>query len=502
MRPVGNTPEGDGHLTAAGGAGPVPAYKALYEQLRTAILNGQFAAGTRLPPSRSLAEETGLSRNTVLAAFDQLRSEGYIDGRQGSGTYVARILPEQMTTAEPAVGPRSTVVPARARLSARGERLVRTRRVPLPAVLGSRPRGTSFLIGLPALDAFPFETWAKLYASRFHRSAPQLMRYDDPVGYRPLREAIAGYIGTARGVHCTAEQVLITTGSQQALEFCARMLLDPGDAAWLEDPGYLGARAALVSAGARIVPVPVDADGLDVAAGIRCEPAARLAVVTPSHQFPLGHTMSLPRRLSLIDWANDHDAWIVEDDYDAEFRYAGRPHAALAAIDPLHRVIYVGTFSKVLFPGLRLGYVIAPHELVDAFAAAHLSADMHAHLADQAVVADFIDQGHFARHLRRMRVLYAGRQHDLVRRARAADLPLDIAPSEGGLHLVARLTDGRDDGTVARTALRRGVHVWPLSAHYLGDAREQALLLGYAGTTAEDMRTGTEVLADVLGRRQ
>jgi len=388
----------------------VPAYKAHYEQLRTSILSGQLGAGTRLPPSRELAAETGLSRNTVLAAFEQLQSESYITGRQGSGTYVARVLPEEMLEVQgsapssPAASTGTT-----AKLSARGERLARTQRVPLPSVLGRKPRGTAFLIGLPALDAFPFETWKKLYTARFDRSAPQLMRYDDAAGYRPLRESIASYISTARGIHCTADQVIVMTGSQQALEFCARILLDPGEAAWLEDPGYLGARAALTAASARIVPVPVDELGLDVAAGINLEPSTRLAVVTPSHQFPLGHTMSLERRLALIDWAAHNDAWIVEDDYDAEFRYVGKPHAALMAIDAHQRVIYVGTFSKSLFPGLRLGYVIAPPDLVDGFVAAHLSTDMHAHLIDQAVVADFIDQGHFARHLRRVRVLHLER---------------------------------------------------------------------------------------------
>jgi GntR family transcriptional regulator / MocR family aminotransferase len=476
----------------------VPAYKALYEQLRTSILTGQLAAGTRLPPSRALAAETGLSRNTVLAAFEQLQAEGYITGRRGSGTYVAHLLPEQLLGTSGAVPPPSPPASTTAKLSARGERLASTRRVPLPSVLGRKPRGTSFLIGLPALDAFPFETWAKLYQERFRRSGLLLMRYDDAAGYRPLREAIAGYISTARGIHCTAEQVIVTTGSQQALEFCARILLDPGDAAWLEDPGYLGARAALVSASARIVPVPVDENGLDVRAGIALEPHARLAAVTPSHQFPLGYTMSLERRLALIDWAGTNDSWIVEDDYDAEFRYLGKPHAALMAIDSHQRVIYVGTFSKALFPSLRLGYIIAPPDLVDGFVAAHLSTDMHAHLIDQAVVADFIEQGHFARHLRRMRVLHHERQHELLRQTRPLGDELELSPSDGGLHLVGRLAEHRDDRAVAKAALRRGVHVWPLSTHYLGPAHRPALLLGYAGTTAEDMRHGVETLAQVL----
>ncbi|MGD9526737.1 PLP-dependent aminotransferase family protein [Pseudonocardia sp.] len=475
----------------------MPAYKELYEQLRTSILTGQLAAGAQLPPSRTLATEAGTSRNTVLAAFEQLRAEGYITGRQGSGTFVAQILPEQLLSAEKP-SRRSRRGGSTAKLSARGERLAMVRRVPIPSVLGHEPRGTSFLIGLPALDAFPFDTWAKLYAERFRRSAPQLMRYDDVAGYRPLREAIASSIGTARGIRCTADQVVVTTGSQQALEFCARILLDPGDAAWLEDPGYLGARAALVSAGARIVPVPVDRDGLDVAAGIALEPHARLAAVTPSHQFPLGHTMTLDRRLALIAWAKRHDSWILEDDYDAEFRYRGRPQAALMAIDPHHRVVYAGTFSKVLFPGLRLGYLITPPDLVDGFLAAHLSTDMHAHLIDQAVVADFIERGHLVRHLRRMRVLHQERQHELLRQADRLAGTLDLSPSDGGLHLVGRLAEGRDDRAVAKRALRHGVHVWPLSTHYLGPRQETALLMGYAGTTAEDMRQGFAVLERVL----
>jgi GntR family transcriptional regulator/MocR family aminotransferase len=446
-----------------------------------------------------LAAQNGLSRNTVLAAFDQLAAEGYITGRQGSGTYVARVLPEEFLQAARSA-PSSSLPPSSTTttLSARGERLARARRIPIPSVLGQKPRGAAFLIGLPALDAFPFKTWARLYATRFAASASALMSYDDPAGYRPLRQAIASYIATARGIHCTADQVIVMNGSQQALEFCARLLLDPGDAAWLEDPGYLGARAALVSASARIIPVPVDESGLDVAAGIELELAARIAIVTPSHQFPLGHTMSLERRLALIDWAARNESWVIEDDYDAEFRYVGKPLAALTAIDTHQRVIYVGTFSKVLFPSLRLGYVIAPESVVDGFIAAHLSTDMHAHLIDQAVVTDFMEQGHFANHLRRMRVLHAERQHLLIQQAERISDGIAVAPSEGGLHLVGRLPDDSDDTAVAEAALQQGIHVWPLSIHHYHPSRSSALLLGYAGTPKRDMRTGFDVLANVL----
>ncbi|WP_051111456.1 PLP-dependent aminotransferase family protein [Mycobacterium sp. 141] len=489
------------HGGSAGVKSGVPAYKVLYEQLRSAILTGQLAAGARLPASRVLAADHGVSRNTVLAAFDQLGSEGYVEGRAGSGTYVSRVLPEQYLQMSPFAVSAASARPATATLSQRGQRLAAARRVPLPALLHRRPRGTAFHIGLPALDAFPFATWNKLYSSRLNKSGPSLMRYDDPAGYRPLREAIAAYIGTARGIHCTADHIIVTTGSQQALDFCARILLDPGDAAWLEEPGYLGARAALVAADARIIPVPVDRFGLDVAAGISSEPAARLAIVTPSHQFPLGHTMSLERRLALIDWADRNNAWILEDDYDAEFRYVGRPQAPLKAIDTHQRVIYIGTFSKVLFPGLRLGYLIAPADLTDGFIAAHLGADMHAHLTDQAVVADFMEQGHFVHHLRRMRTLHAERQHQLIREAEPLSEHLELKPSDGGLHLIGRMHTAATDTTVTNAALQQGVHVWPLSIHHYEPNHTAGLLLGYAGTTRADVREGVRVLDDILKSR-
>ncbi|GCE45020.1 transcriptional regulator, GntR family domain / Aspartate aminotransferase [Rhodococcus wratislaviensis] len=477
-----------------------PAYRRLYEQLRTGILSGQFKAGSRLPASRTLATEVGVSRNTVLAAFEQLDAEGYLNRRRGSGTYVAHLLPEQMLTANyaPGTAPGHLIEPSR--LSERGRVIAGTARMPLPAITGTPSEATAFQIGLPALDSFPSDLWARMHAARWRRSSRDLMRYNDPAGHRPLREAIASYVATSRGIRCTPDQVVIVSGSQQALEFCARILLDPGDPAWIEDPCYLGARAALVSAGARLVPVPVDKRGIDVMAGIEREPRARLAVVTPSHQFPLGVTLSLDRRLALIEWAARTGSWVVEDDYDSEFRYRGRPLAALQAIDRYQRVIYVGTFSKVMFPGLRLGYLIAPEELVDGFVAAHLSTDVHAHLLDQAVLSDFMEAGHFARHLRRMRVLYGKRQQILVREAmRRLDGALRIEGSDGGLHLVGWLPEHLDDRVVAETAAREGIHVWPLSLHCMDAELPPALLIGYAGTKESDIPRGIDTLGLCLG---
>jgi GntR family transcriptional regulator/MocR family aminotransferase len=489
-------PAGEGYRSAA-----LPLRQQLYEQLRDGILGGQLPAGSRLPSSRALAAEMGISRGTVLAAFEQLYAEGYLEGRLGSGTYVARAVPDELLSA----GSHAPVPPGTRgtlrRLSQRGERITASPRTPLPVLSGRPADQRAFTIGLPDLHAFPNDVWTRLSTRRLRESSWELRRYNHPAGYAPLRHAIAAHLATSRGVRCTADQVIVVTGSQQALDLCARMLLDPGDAAWVEDPGYLGARAALLGAGAELVPVPVDDEGLDVAAGMARQPDARLAVVTPSHQFPLGSTMSLTRRLALIDWASRTGAWVVEDDYDAEFRYVGRPLTALQGVDGWGCVIYVGTFSKSLFPGLRLGYLVAPPQLVDPFIAAHLSTDMHVHTLEQAVVADFIREGHFERHLRRMRVLYSERQARLVEAANQELAgALCIEASESGLHVVGWLAPGLDDGLVAREAAAEGVDVWPLSLHSLYPYPRPALLLGYASLTPREIRAGVQRLARGLER--
>lgn len=483
-----------------GRSAAVPLHRQLYEQLRTAVLGGQLPPGARLPSSRGLAEELRISRNTVLGAFEQLYAEGYVEGRQGSGTYVTRSLPGELLSArthEPVAGGHTLS----RRLSDRGERITNAPRTPLPVLTGRSTDERAFTIGLPALDVFPTDLWVRLSDHRSRESSQDHMRYSHPAGYAPLRHAIAARLATSRGVRCTADQVVIVTGSQQALDLSARLLIDPGDSAWIEDPGYLGTRAALVAAGARLVPVPVDDEGLDVAAGMAREPGARLAVVTPSHQFPLGPTMSLARRLALIEWASRTGSWVVEDDYDAEFRYVGRPLTALQGIDGRGCVIYVGTFSKSLFPGLRLGYLVAPPPLVDGFIAAHLATDMHTPVLEQAVLTDFIQDGHFERHLRRMRLLYAERQAVVVEAAkRELGGVMDINPAENGLHLIGWLSPGLDDSLVAREAATQGVDVWPLSLHSLQPYPRAALLLGYASLTPQEIQHGMQRLARALDR--
>ncbi len=475
----------------------LPRYQQLYQGLRAAILDGQLAPGARLPATRALAGELGVSRATVQQAFDQLVAEGYIEGRVGSGSYVARTLPDDYLAA-PAPQPAQQAHPRRRRAPSRRGAELATAPVMRESVAGSEGQ-RAFPVGLPALDAFPQRVWGQLLARRWRQSSTELLDHSSPAGYLPLREQIAAYLATARGVRCTAEQVIVVAGAQQGLDLAARVLLDPGDAAWIEDPGYFGARGALVGAGARLIPVPVDDEGLDVGAGkARC-PDARLAYITPSHQFPLGATMSLARRLALLEWAEQADAWVLEDDYDSEYRYVGRPLAALQGIDHARRTIYVGTFSKVLFPALRLGYLVVPPDLADVFVAALGFAAFHPPALEQSVLAEFIAAGHFTRHIRRMRLLYAERQATLAALLRQElDGLLTLAPSQAGMHLVGWLPSGIDDQLAARRAAARQVDVLPLSRSALEPPVRGALLLGYAATDEPAMRRGVRRLADAL----
>ncbi|MGH9142279.1 MAG: PLP-dependent aminotransferase family protein, partial [Thermoanaerobaculia bacterium] len=325
--------------------------------IRRAVLAGYLRPGARLPSSRVLAAELGVSRNSVVDAYDQLHSEGYLEGRHGSGTFVAADLLVDVAGRSPATSPlRQLALSSRGRASASLE------------TSHSADTHRPFSPGIPALDLAALASWFQTAARVRKRMTPELLNYGNAAGYAPLREAIAGYLGPTRGVMCGADQVVITAGTQQALSIAAHLLLDPDEPAWVEDPGYPGAAAALAGAGARLVHVAVDADGLDVAAGVRRAPGARLAYVSPSHQYPLGITMSLARRLDLLRWANQANAWILEDDYDSEFRYDGRTLPALQGLDDRGRVIYVGTFSKTLFPSLRIGYAIVPSDLAGSFA--------------------------------------------------------------------------------------------------------------------------------------
>jgi GntR family transcriptional regulator/MocR family aminotransferase len=472
-----------------------PLHRQLYAELRDAVLNGRLSPGARLPSTRALSQDLGLSRNTVCGAFDQLLAEGYLEGKTGSGTFVADALPEELLHARPARPVASRSGGPSPGLSRRGRVLagISVR----PGTEDGAPR--AFRPGIPALDMFPRDLWARMAARLLRHARAELLTYASAAGYGPLRRAIAEYLGAARGVRCSAAQVIVTAGSQQALDLCARVLLDPGDAAWTEDPGYLGARGALMAAGVRCVPIAVDAEGLSVAEGEARAPRARMACVTPSHQYPLGVTMTLGRRMALLAWARRNRSWIVEDDYDSEFRYAGRPLAALQGLDASDHVIYTGTFSKVLFPALRLGYMVVPESVVEAFASARALADRQAPVLEQALAAEFLSEGHFARHIRRMRTLYAERQEALVSAAhRELGGMLEISPADAGMHLAGWLPAHISDQEASRKAAAGGVTAPAVSAYSVRHRTSPGLLLGYAALNVRQIREGVRKLAAAM----
>lgn len=474
-------------------ASPEPLYRQLYRAIREMILTGRLQPGARLPASRTLARDLGLARNTVMAAFEQLHAEGYVGGRVGAGSFVSRSLPEEALRAR-AEAPAATAAASPTRPpgpSARGRRLASLART------SAKPR--AFAPGLPELAAFPFEEFARRLQRQWRAPPASFLIGADPMGWKPLREALAAHLGAARAVRCTADQVLIVSGAQQALDLAARVLLDPGDRVWLEDPGYAGLEGALLAAGAELVPVPVDEEGLSVAEGRRRAPDARMAWVAPSHQFPLGITMSLPRRLDLLSWARTADAFVLEDDYDSEYRYAGRPLAALQGLDADGRVIYVGTMSKIMFPGLRLGYMVVPEHLVEAFAAVRRAFDTHPPMLAQPAVAEFVADGGLAQHIRRMRALYCERQAFFLARAEEllGDL-LVLRPAEAGMHLLGLLPEWVDDRAVSAAAARLGVEAPALSSFYRREPPRPGLVLGYAGVGEAETRAGLEKLARAI----
>lgn len=459
-----------------------PLHRQLYNELRAAILGGRLPSGCRLPASRELAQVTGLSRNTVLSAYDQLIAEGYIESRAGSGTYVASSLPDQVLSG-PTMEPLPTSDRGARRLSTRGERLLEFpfRKWP-PLQTGPM----LFRAGLPALDHFPMDIWRRLSDKRMRLASVKTLAYDDPQGYRPLREAIAGHLAAARGARCSPDQIVIVSGSQQAISIVSDVLVNSGDQVMFEDPGYFAARSVFETAGARIVPVPVDEDGFDVAAGVQAAPDARLVYITPSHQNPLCVTMSLPRRRALLQWAEQKGSWILEDDNASECRYRGRPLAALQGIDPHGRVLYAGTFSKVMFSSLRLGYLVVPPDVLPAAVRARELMDRQSPGLQQAIMADFMVEGHFSRHLRRMRTLYASRLEALhaAIREHAPDL-FEVPDLEGGLNRVAWLPPGVSDVDLIEVLRPEGFACLPVSEFRMASAGRGGLVLGFAGMSEE-----------------
>ncbi|HEX6053231.1 MAG TPA: PLP-dependent aminotransferase family protein [Gemmatimonadaceae bacterium] len=479
------------HLPIDRNAG-VPIYRQVYDGIRRAILEGRLRPGQRIPSTRGLATDLGVSRLPVLSAYEQLLHEGYLVGRTGSGTFVSRDLPDDLLRA-----------PAVERLTPAARRTGSARQA--PALDQPLPSSWSlpvvpFQVGLPALDLFPRSAWAKLVARHVRAETADRLTYGDPAGLRGLRSAVAEHLRAARAVRCHADQVLIVPGSQAALRFGAAALLEPHDCVAIEEPGYFGAHRAFRSAGATLVPVPVDAEGLSVTALSRRGGDIRLVYVTPSHQYPLGVTMSAARRFALLEWAERHQAWILEDDYDSEFRYVSRPVGALQGMDAHERVIYIGTFSKALFPAVRVGYVVVPPALWTGFLAARSAFDMFAPTLYQRALAELLQQGHFARHLRRMRSAYLDRRNALLRGvARHCGAGLRVHNSDAGLHVTALLRETVDDTDVVARLGLRGIAALPLSTSYLGPTRKPGLLLGFACATPHRLLHATRVLGEVLG---
>ncbi|MET0721139.1 MAG: PLP-dependent aminotransferase family protein [Tardiphaga sp.] len=467
---------------------------ALHQQiathLRRGILRGTFPAGTQFLGSRETARERGCSRTVILTAWELLYAEGYLESTPRGGVSVASVNQTQ-------------AMPASADAPAREAGHISRRWQALLASEYDTNWKSDFAPGAPDISDFPFREWARLLRQSWQSPNNNECLDLPAAGLPALRHEIANFLGSVRGVVCTPDEVVVTSGTSSALDLISRMILDDGDEVWVEEPGFVEARWALTAAGAKLVPVPVDDKGLCVAEGIARAPNAKLIVVTPSHQYPLGVSMGLERRLELLDWANRNNVWIVEDDYNSEFRHQDSMIASLRSLDREQRVIYLGTFSKIMMPNLRLGYVVAPERFVGTFSKGRARIDVHSSGIGQLALAEFMKEGHLLRHLRRMRKVYAARQQALMN-AITTYLPddLSVSPAATGLHLVAffteRLKARMTDDEAARLLKRAGIHVQPLSQNYLGQATRPGLVFGYGRLKAEDAPRLIAEMAEVL----
>ncbi|MET1116415.1 MAG: PLP-dependent aminotransferase family protein [Comamonas sp.] len=466
----------------------------LYECLRDAIHDASLPAGTRLPPTRDLALEAGISRNTVMHAYEQLVAEGYTKGLTGSGTYVADRIPDlaPMKPSDPAFA-----VPAKAvagRLSRRGRKVV----------LGAQAQATqwgAFLPGVPDVTKVPHAKLAQITARLSRQLPPSTLSYATNGGYAKLHQSLAVYLRQARSVVCEPSQIVVTEGVHQAIDLITRVLGDAGDHAWVEEPGYWGTRSILEINGLRLKPMPVDAEGMRFPVHAAGKPP-RFAFVTPSHQYPLGPVMSLSRRLDLLNFAARHGTWVVEDDYDSEFRFAGHPVASLQGLLPGAPVIYVGTFSKTLYPGLRIAYMVVPAPFATAFRTAQSELYRGGHMLQQATLAEFMDSGLYAAHIRRMRLIYAARRSYLIRLVEQSLGPgwVHEYDSNAGLHLVLSLPPGTDDKAIAAEAAAQGVIARPLSIYYFGRNPSPGLILAFAAVPQEEMLAPWQIVARCILR--
>lgn len=472
-----------------------PVNRALYDCLRQAILDGGLPASVRLPPSRDLASELQLSRNTVMHAYEQLQAEGYLRTLTGSGTFVADVVPDHVLWTKTST-PTRVATPIekspRIEFSERGSQLVKN-------ASASPVQWGAFVPGVPDVTEFPYRKFAQISARLWRKPAPHLLSYSSGGGHAELKSALAAHLSLARSVHCDPDQLVITEGIHQAVDLIARLLAAPQDKVWVEEPGYWGIRSVLLMNSLRVEAVPVDMEGLAPKARQHRSPP-KLIFVTPSHQYPLGSVMSLRRRLALLEYASQHSSWIIEDDYDSEFRFSGHPIPSLQGLVQEAPVIYVGTFSKTLYPGLRIAYMVLPKGLVASFCTAHSELYREGHLLTQVALAEFIKAGYYAAHIRRMRLIYASRRAALIALIEKWLGPGWLHPndSNAGLHLVMSLPKWMSDVEVARAALERGVVVRPLSRYYAGKSPESGLLLGFACLNEQQMQEPFSILVECL----
>lgn len=474
----------------------IPLYRQIYDALREAILSGKLPASAQLPASRELAVALNVSRTTVLNAIDQLIAEGYLETHIGSGTYVASNLPEDLLHAMSL--PDSQRVLSSNRELGRIGKIYQSYAARNNLTDPSRNPYRMFQIDNIDRNDFPSQIWSRL-VEKYTRHPKRLPNGGSVSGYYPLREAITQYLITARGVHCTSEQVIVVTSSQQALYIVAQLVLENNASFWMEDPGYPGARYTLITSGGNWIPVPVDEHGIDVEAGIELAPDARLAYVTPARQYPLGYTMSLERRIKLLSWAENNGAWIVEDDYDSEYRYDSYPLSALQGLDTNQRVIYIGTFSKVMMSDLRIAYVVLPPDMIGAFKLLRGLIDRFNAVPFQAALADFINEGHFARHIRRTRKIYQQKRDVIVAelKKQVGDA-VEIGAHDSGMHIVVYLPDGISDSEAHAAMAAHQLNVGTLSSTYLNDPSRQGLILGYTAVPIDKIPLGIQWFAQAL----
>lgn len=462
----------------------MPLYLQLYEQIKQAIFNGRLQENERMPSTRILSAELSVSRNSVFQAYEQLMVEGFLQGKKGDGTYVCVQLNKASHRAVKMPAPSKPLT---------AEVLKYKDRSQLPQELLKRDCAKEpwlpFQSAVPAVQHFPFKTWARIAAGIYRNIHELHLGYGDTQGHLPLRQALADYLRLNRSIVCTPEQILIVNGSRQAVNLAAQVLIKNGDLCWMEDPGYQAARGAISRWGGKLCPVPLTRYGLDIDYAIQHYPSAKFAYVTPSHQYPLGGTLPLGERLKLLQWAAKHQMWLVEDDYDSEFRYNGRPVPALKGLDDKGRVIYTGTFSKVLFPALRLGYMVLPSvEMAKQFKLVKSTIDRQNPVIDQAIVAQFMQEGHFARHLRKMRTLYKKQQDELVALLKKhLGAYLEVDACDTGMHLIAWMLQSGNAEELAKKALNEGIIVQAVSDYSVHFEHNKGLIMGFTGFSVKEM---------------